>query len=138
LLLSLKAVLDKQAKLKGCDAILIDTSPYYAGGTHLAWTAADALVVPIRVDENSLYSFDLLLRFLTSQGKDFVQWNERAGSVSSPKVAAVVMTMVGASTSESGLPDSASRVYVERALDLAEKYPQVFPYEDPSDAFVLV
>ena len=41
LLLSLKAIPEKQAKLKGCDAILIDTSPYYAGGTHLAWTAAD-------------------------------------------------------------------------------------------------
>jgi hypothetical protein len=47
------------------------------------------------------------------------------------------MTMVGASTSEPGLPDSASRIYVERALELAEKYPSVFPYDDPSDAFVL-
>ena len=28
-------------------------------------------------------------------------------------------------------------MYVERALDLAMKYPQVFPYADPSDAFVL-
>lgn len=138
LLLSLKATLLKQAKLKGCDSIIIDTSPFYAGGTHLAWAASDALIVPVRVDENSMYSFEMLLKMLSSDDKDFVQWNKRAGGLPSPKVASVVMTMVGASTSEPGLPDSASRVYVERALEIAERYPNVFPYADPSDAFVLI
>jgi chromosome partitioning protein len=47
------------------------------------------------------------------------------------------MAMVGASTAEPGLPDSASRVYVERALEIAERYPDIFPYNDPSEAFVL-
>ncbi len=137
LLLSLKTILCKQAELKGCESILIDTSPFYAGGTHLAWAAADALVVPVRVDENSMYSFEMLLQMLSSPKKDFVQWNDRAGGRPSPKVAAIVMTMVGASTAEPGLPDSASRVYVERALEIAEKYPVVFPYPEVSDAFVL-
>jgi chromosome partitioning protein len=138
LLNSLKSVLLKQAALKKCDSILIDTSPFYAGGTHLAWTASDALIVPVRVDENSMYSFEMLLKMLTAKEKDFVAWNDRGGSLSSPKIASVVMTMVGASTSEPGLPDSASRVYVERALDIAERFPTLFPHEDPSDAFVLV
>lgn len=137
LLLTLKSVFAKQSKMKNCDSVLIDTSPFYAGGTHLAWAAADALVVPVRVDENSMYSFDMLLKMLSSKEKDFVQWNDRAGGLKSPKVAVVVMTMVGASTAEPGLPDSASRVYVERALEIAEKYPEIFPYNDPSEAFVL-
>ncbi len=137
LLLSLKSILEAQAALKKCDAILVDTSPFYSGATHLAWAAADALIVPVRVDENSMYSFELLLKMLTDGARDFVQWNERAGSLAAPKIAAVVMTMVGASTSEPGLPDRASMVYVERALELAEKFPQVFAYDDPSDAFVL-
>jgi hypothetical protein len=28
----------------------MDTSPFYAGGTHLAWGAADATIIPVRVD----------------------------------------------------------------------------------------
>jgi chromosome partitioning protein len=137
LLLSLKSILEKQAKLKKCESILLDTSPFYAGGTHLAWTASDALIVPVRVDENSMYSLELLLKMLSSGDKDFVQWNERAGTIKGPKIAAIVMTMVGASTSEPGLPDSASRVYVERALQIAEQYPYLFPHGEPSEAFVL-
>ena len=137
LLKSLKSLLQKQAQMKGCEKILIDTSPFYAGGTHLAWAAADALIVPIRVDENSMYSFELLLKMLTSHDKDFAQWNDRGNAMTTPKIAAVVMTMVGASTSEAGLPDNASRIYVERALELAERYPSLFPYESISDAFVL-
>ena len=138
LLLSLKSILEKQAGLKKCDAILVDTSPFYAGGTHLAWAASDALIVPVRVDENSMYSFELLLKMLTLKDRDFVQWNDRAeGALPSPKIAVVVMTMVGASTSEPGLPDRASMVYIERCLEIAERYPDVFPYVDPSEAFVL-
>jgi cellulose biosynthesis protein BcsQ len=137
LLHSLKSILKAQATFKKCEKILIDTSPFYAGGTHLAWAAADALIVPIRVDENSIYSFELLLKMLTLSGKDFVQWNNRAENMSVPKIAVVVMTMVGSSTSEPGLPDNASRVYIERALNLAEKYPHLFPDQNPSGAFVL-
>lgn len=137
LLLSLKSLLQKQAKLKGCEKILIDTSPFYAGGTHLAWAAADALIVPVRVDENSMHSFELLMRMLTAHDRDFLQWNDRAEGMAAPKIAVVAMTMVGASTSEPGLPDNASRVYIERALEIAEKYPQVFCHQNPADAFVL-
>jgi chromosome partitioning protein len=42
-----------------------------------------------------------------------------------------------ASTSEPGMPDHASRVYIERALKLAEQYPELFPNDAPSSAFVL-
>jgi chromosome partitioning protein len=137
LLHSLREILKRQALLKKCDKILIDTSPFYAGGTHIAWAAADALIVPIRVDENSIYSFELLLKMLTFPEKDFLQWNSRATEMSVPKIAVVVMTMVGASTSEPGLPDNASRVYIERALKLAEQYPDLFPNKSPASAFVL-
>jgi cellulose biosynthesis protein BcsQ len=58
LLLSLKDILGRQAKL------LMDTSPFYSGGTRLAWCAADALIVPVRVDEHSIESFELLLDLL--------------------------------------------------------------------------
>src|SRR5262249_47735742 len=34
-------------------------------------------------------------------------------------------------------PDRASRMYIERAVSIAEKYGSLFDYDDPADAFVI-
>ena len=52
LLESLSNILSAEAAEKKLNGTLIDTSPFYAGGTHLAWCAADALIIPVRVDEH--------------------------------------------------------------------------------------
>ncbi|HEX3680941.1 MAG TPA: ParA family protein [Bryobacteraceae bacterium] len=137
LLESLKIILDAEAKIKNADGILLDTSPFYAGGTHLAWCAADAVIVPVRVDEHSIESLELTLDLLSNPNRDFVMWNERAGGRVAPKVAAIVMTMVGSKSQLRATPDRASRMYIERALAIAEKYPQLFDHPEPSDAFVI-
>ncbi len=137
LLGGLKAILQKEAVDKKADKILVDTSPFYAGGTHLAWCAVEALIVPVRVDEHSLESLELLFRQLTDPSRDFVQWNDRAGGLPSPKIAAIVMTMVGSKSQVKTTPDRASRMYIERALELAEKNHTLFDHEDPSDAIVI-
>jgi cellulose biosynthesis protein BcsQ len=137
LLLSLQEALSADGKLKGCDMVLMDTSPFYAGGTHLAWCAADALIIPVRVDEHSIESLGLTLDMLTNPSKDFMVWNHRAEIPSHPKVAAVAMTMVGPKSQKRGTPDRASQMYVERALTIAEQYPQLFENGNPASAFVL-
>ena len=137
LLRGLKSILDKECADKKCEKILIDTSPFYAGGTHLAWCAVDALIVPVRVDEHSLESLELLFRQLSDPSRDFQLWNERAGGAATPKVAAIVMTMVGSKSQVKATPDRASRMYIERAFELAEQYVSLFAVNDPSDAFVL-
>jgi len=137
LLECLKDILDKEAGDKGSEKILMDTSPFYAGGTHLAWCAADAMIIPVRVDEHSIESLSLTLELLTNPKKDFMVWNERAGGRISPKIAAVVMTMVGARSHIKSTPDNASKMYIERALVLAEKYKGLFNFDDPRDAFVI-
>lgn len=136
LLGSLKKVLDAQADIANAEGILMDTSPFYAGGTHLAWCAADAVIIPVRVDEHSLASLELTLDLLSNEEKDFQVWNARAGGLSTPRVAAVVMTMVGAKSRLRSTPDSASRMYIERALDIASNYPELFD-GDPTDAFAI-
>jgi hypothetical protein len=45
--------------------------------------------------------------------------------------------MVGSKSQIRATPDQASRMYVERALAIAEKFPNVFGHSEPSDAFVL-
>lgn len=137
LLDSLGSVLDLQAKEVGAEHILMDTSPFYAGGTHLAWCAADAIIIPVRVDEHSLESLELTLDLLSDENKDFQTWNERAGGRATPKVAAIVMTMVGSKSQIRATPDRASRMYIERALDIAGRYPLLFDNQDPTDAFAV-
>ena len=137
LLHGLQAVLEVESAAAKCDKIILDTSPFYAGGTHMAWCAVDALVVPVRVDEHSLESLDLLFQMLSDPARDFQIWNERAGGLPTPKIAAVVMTMVGSKSQMEATPDSASRRYIERAIGIAEKHAHLFNHNDPSDAFVI-
>ena len=137
LLESLKTVLAAEANNSGAEGILMDTSPFYAGGTHLAWCAADAVIIPVRVDEHSLDSLELTLDMLSNPTKDFRVWNDRAGGRATPRVAAIVMTMVGSKSTLQSTPDRASRMYIERAIDIAVKYPQLFDVPNPVEAFVV-
>lgn len=137
LLWSVKMIIEAEAKELECSKIIIDTSPFYAGATHLVWCAADALIIPVRVDEHSVESFELMLQMLTDPSRDYMLWNERAGNLKGPKIAAIVMTMAGAKSQKEATPDAASRMYIERALRVAEKHHELFDMDDPSDAFVI-
>ncbi len=137
LLHGLRTVLDQEAKVVKADRILLDTSPFYGGGTHLAWCAVEALVVPVRVDEHSVESLELLFDFLTDKSRDYLTWNGRADELQTPKIAAIVMTMVGSKSQVKSTPDRASRMYIERAIALAQNHAQLFANADPGDSFVL-
>jgi chromosome partitioning protein len=137
ILFSLKDVMDAEAKSKKCTKLLMDCSPFYAGGTHLAWCASDAVIIPVRVDEHSIDSLDITLKMLSDKTSDFNIWAERAGGIPIPRVCAIVMTMVGARSPKKGVKDLASQMYVERAYQVAAKYPGLFDVEDPADAFAI-
>lgn len=137
LLHTMRNIMKSEAEHVSASRILIDTSPFYAGGTHLAWCAADALIVPVRVDEHSIESLELMFQQLSDPKKDFRTWNERGGGLPAPKVAAIVMTMVGSKSKVRSMPDEASRMYIERAFKLAMQHQKLFACEDPTDAFVL-
>ncbi len=137
ILLSLRTILANEMKLKGCDVVLTDCSPFYAGATHLGWCAADAIIIPVRVDEHSIDSLSLTLEMLSSENSDFNIWAQRAGGIPGPKVAAIVMTMVGARSNKVGVKDMASQMYIERAYQVAAKFPNLFDCDDPADAFAI-
>lgn len=137
LLESLKSTMKTQAAALKTKKMLMDTSPFYAGGTHLAWCTAEALIIPVRVDEHSIESLELTLDLLSNPKRDFAVWNDRAGGLPAPRVAAIVMTMAGAKSQLKSTPDRASRMYIERAVGIAEKYPSLFDYNDPQNAFVV-
>jgi chromosome partitioning protein len=136
ILMSLRTIMDKEAADKKCKIQLMDCSPFYAGATHLAWCAADAIIIPVRVDEHSIDSLELTVKMLGDPTSDFNMWAKRAGKIKSPKIAAIVMTMVGARSPEKGVKDRASQMYIERAYEIANRYAHLFD-SDPADRFVI-
>lgn len=137
ILRSLKDVLSAEAKDKNCSKILMDCSPFYGGGTHLSWCAAEGLIIPVRVDEHSIESLAITLDMLSNPASDFNVWADRAGGLDKPKVAAIVMTMVGARSPKKGVKDRASQMYVERAYEVAAEHADLFDVDDPADAFAI-
>jgi chromosome partitioning protein len=62
-------------KYLGATKTLADTSPFFGGATHLGWVAADALVIPVRVDQHSMEALKLTLSMLKNPEMDFLRLN---------------------------------------------------------------
>jgi chromosome partitioning protein len=103
----------------------------------LAWCAADAIIIHVRVDEHSIDSLELTLDMLDNPNSDFNVWRSRAGDIKRPQVSAVVMTMAGARSATKGVKDRASQMYVERAYEVAAKHSDLFDVDNAADAFVI-
>lgn len=138
LLNMLRTIIDAQLEETKSEKVLIDTSPFFAGGTHLAWVASDALIIPVRVDEQSIYSLQLTLEMLTNENSDFNIWRHRAKIESKPVVQAILMTHCGWNRQADHQIDRASRMYIERAIEIANKYSMAFSTNNPVDHFVLL
>lgn len=138
LLKMLKTIIAEQMEETKTEKVLIDTSPFFAGGTHLAWAAADALIIPVRVDEQSIYSLELTLDMLQNPTSDFNIWRERAGIEEKPVVQAIMMTHCGWNRQADHQMDRASRMYIERAIDIAQKYSSVFSTDNIINHFALL
>lgn len=120
------------------EKVLIDTSPFFGGATHLAWVAADALIIPVRVDQHSIEALRLTLRMLTDPNMDFQKFNAQAGIKHTPKVHAIVMTHCGWNRQKPNSPDSSTRFFVEQALATAQEFASVFSDDDVSRRFYLL
>jgi chromosome partitioning protein len=120
------------------DKTLIDTSPFFGGATHLAWEAAEALIIPVRVDQHSIEALRLTLDMLTKETMDFHRFNRQAGFEHRPIVHAIVMTHCGWNRQKANTPDSSTKFFVEAALSIAENYRGLFAESDPADCFYLL
>jgi len=117
---------------------IIDTSPFFGGATHLAWCAAEALIVPVRVDQNSIDALRLTLQMLEDEKMDFHRFNAQAGISHTPKVHAIVMTHCGWSRQKKNTPDSSTKFFAQKALELADEFASHFSEEDVSSCFYLL
>lgn len=80
--------MDEIGKVSKC---LIDTSPFFAGATQLSWYATDALIIPVRTDQQSIKSLELLIQTLTSPQGEFRKYATDL-NIPTPKIQMVVLT----------------------------------------------
>jgi cellulose biosynthesis protein BcsQ len=135
---SIKTVIKDVSASAKEEKTLIDTSPFFGGATHLSWAAVDALIVPVRVDQNSIEALRQTLEMLSDTDLDFHRLNKQAGIEHQPIVHAVVMTHCGWNRQRANMPDSSTRYFVEKAVEVAHDFSEYFSEENVADCFYLL
>lgn len=139
ILFGLRTLLDAEAKELGTTKTLIDTSPFFGGATHLAWMAAEALVVPIRVDQSSLEALDLTLRMLEEKQMDFLRYVDAVGKQHvTPKIHVIAMTHCGWSRTRANTPDQSTQAFVQQVINKITSKGHLFSSSNPLDSIVLL
>jgi len=137
-LLAIKKIIARAEEEIRPSKIIIDTSPFFAGATHLAWCAAEALIIPVRVDQHSIDAMRLTLEMLAKPDSEFHMFNAQAGLNHRPKVHAIAMTHCGWSRQKKNTPDSSTKFFLQKALEVAKEYEHLFSEEDAEDCFYLL
>lgn len=122
----------------GAQKTLIDTSPFFGGATHLAWVAADALIIPVRVDQHSMEALKLTLSMLKDETMDFLRLNAQGEISRRPLVHAIVMTHCGWNRQSALTPDRSTQAYLSQVIDIANEHADLFSCENPVDAIHLL
>jgi chromosome partitioning protein len=135
---AIRTIIKEVDTVSNAEKILLDTSPFFGGATHLAWAAADALIIPVRVDQHSIEALRLTLEMLTNKNQDFHRFNTHAGISHQPVVHAIVMTHCGWSRQRANTPDSSTRFFVEKAVEVAARYADVFSDPEVDYCFYLL
>ncbi|MCK4259281.1 MAG: ParA family protein [Halanaerobiales bacterium] len=140
ILLSLKREIEREMGETKCNKCLIDTSPFFAGGTHLAWHAADALIVPVRTDQQSINSLNLLLKTLSDPGSEFRKNLTPTLQDNTPKIQMVILTHCTWSTTKNSrnVPNKQTMVYLEKIRDIVYRNINHFTTDDPDNHIVLL
>jgi cellulose biosynthesis protein BcsQ len=135
---AVKTIVSEMRKHTGAEKVLIDTSPFFGGATHLAWVAADALIIPVRVDQHSMEALKLTLAMLRDEHMDFIRLNRQAGIKEVPKVHAVALTHCGWNRQAPFTPDRSTQAYMSAVIDIVKENSDLFSTEDPIDAIHLL
>ncbi|MGS1032968.1 ParA family protein [Burkholderia glumae] len=137
LLYSLKTEIEREMKETETDKVLIDTSPFFSGCTHLAWHAVDALIVPVRTDKQSINSLSLMLRTLANPASEFRRL--MPSDMHAPKIQMVVLTGCGWTTRPGARnePNQQTKVFLEEVRDIVGRNIGHFTTNDPDRHIVL-
>ena len=135
---SLKNDIQREMRETGTTHCLIDTSPFFSGATHLAWHACDALIIPVRTDQQSINSLSLLLKTLSDPASEFRK--VMPTNSHTPKIQIIVLTHCGWSTvsGSRNRPNQQTKIYVEKVLDIINQNISQFTTSNPENHLVLL
>ena len=134
ILYSLRNEIDRELEQNSLDKCIIDTSPFFAGATQLAWYAADALIIPVRTDQQSIKSLELLISTLTNPQSEFRKYLLE-NDMNVPKIQMVVLTHCGWSTvaGARNVPNQQTKVYLGKVYDILSKYRSLLSTDNPDN-----
>ncbi len=134
ILYSLKTEIEREMAENNLDKCIIDTSPFFAGATQLAWYAADALVIPVRTDQQSVKSLELLIHTLSSPQSEFRKYLSETDR-NMPGIQMVVLTHCGWSTVAGARnePNQQTKVYLKRVYDILSRHRTLLPTGNPDN-----
>lgn len=134
ILYSLKTEIERELAENSLEKCLIDTSPFFAGATQLAWYAADALIIPVRADQQSIKSLELLINTLNSPQSEFRRYLPE-NDMNVPKIQMVVLTHCGWSTVAGARnePNQQTKVYLKKVYDILSKHRTLLSTNNPDN-----
>lgn len=134
ILYSLKTEIERELNENNLDKCIIDTSPFFAGATQLAWYAAEALVIPVRTDQQSIKSLELLINTLSNPQSEFRKYLPET-DMRVPKIQMVVLTHCGWSTVAGARnePNQQTKVYLKKVYDILSKHRTLLTTNDPDN-----
>ena len=107
---------------------------FFAGATQLAWYASDALIIPVRTDQQSVKSLELLINTLTSPQSEFRKYLPES-DINAPKIQMVVLTHCGWSTiaGARNVPNQQTTLYVKKVYDILNRNRTLLSTDDPTN-----
>ncbi len=134
ILYSLETEIKRELSENSLDKCIIDTSPFFAGATQLAWYAADALVIPVRTDQQSIKSLELLINILTNPQSEFRKYLPE-NYMNVPKIQMVVLTHCGWSTVAGARnePNQQTKLYLKKVYDILSKNRTLLSTRNPEN-----
>ncbi len=134
ILYSLETEIKRELSENSLDKCIIDTSPFFAGATQLAWYAADALVIPVRTDQQSIKSLELLINTLTNPQSEFRKYLPE-NDMNVPKIQMVVLTHCGWSTVAGARnePNQQTKLYLKKVYDILSKNRTLLSTRNPEN-----
>ena len=138
ILYSLRDEIEREMAEAHLERCLIDTSPFFAGATHLAWHATDALIVPVRTDQQSINSLELLIDTLSNSNSEFRKNIPSDGHT--PKIQLVILTHCAWSTKSGARnePNQQTKMFITKVKDIVDRNIQHFTTQDPDNHILLL
>lgn len=136
---SLKTELEKEKETNQLKRCIIDTSPFLSGGTELSLYASEALIIPVRTDQQSISSLELLLDTLSNSESTFNKYRTQHG-MSIPKVHMVVLTHCGWSTKAGAInkPNQQTMLYLKQVYNILERRVSMLSSDNTANHIVML